>query len=624
MDRRGREAAGGGGRKAAGGGGHQCPNCLESFENQEVCEIHVFTEHSDQHQVHVPRYAHVCPDCGASFQHLDELQEHSLMLHSENYADITDMQDDREGVPSRTFEQRFDVGPRANQFAPFAPAKVKAMLNGRLKQHIVKPTHLPVPRCDKDILGQHRGVAGHSNSCYFDCAMMFLAFFTQFDGIYSQEALDQSELLRIILFEVVIPLRTTMFVSRDVIAMLRYCLANQTGNQNYLGSIMDFDEFINDLMQTIDTRTVCVIRHDGSMDAKLTFPISADKPFGSLQAGLDDCLRAKKVTFEQPPSAFFVRVRPAFRVRPLALPQMGLNVFGELYNLSAILCIEAAHYMCFLRFPNGEWVFFDSMQGFDNGHRIPTMTRVPKFEDYIGSGCDERLLPVKSYGREGEIKHSFHDLVTEYAYTFLYTRNTDSAQDRQLYQANAPQLAAAGGGAAGGGAAAVSRQHPQQKPSAGGGAAAVSAKPAQSFRKSSASGGGAAAISCHQSLSSFGHTQSSRITTFDGSIFPIMDHDGAFYDVMTTCLLQSGCPNICKVTELSWVLEDLCEHDVQIFGSFRVKKGSVNYRYRVTSVRFDDNSEVKLLRSIDEFVYAIDAKWQQSFITSVTLEECSE
>jgi hypothetical protein len=416
------------------------------------------------------------------------------------------MDDQRQGVPSRTFLPQLGVGPTADQFAPFAPEKVKAMLTKRLEQRIVKPTHLPVPRCDNDILGQHRGVAGHNNSCYFDSTMMLLALFTQFDGIYSQEALDRSELLRIILFEVVIPLRTRMFVSRDVIAMLRYCLANQTRNQNYLGSIMDFDEFINDLMQTIDTRTVCDIRHDDSMDAKFTFPISADKPFKSLQAGLDDCLRARTVTVEKPPSAFFVRVRPAFRVCPLALPQMVLNVFGELYDLSAILCIETAHYMCFLRFPNGEWVFFDSMQGFDNGHRIPTMTRVPKFEDYIGSGCDERLLLVKSYGREGETKHSFHDLVTQYAYTFLYTRNTVSAQARQLYQANAPQLAAAGGGTAGGGAAAVSRQHPQQKPSAGGGAAAVSAKPAQSSRKPSAGGGGAAAVS-HRHPLSFEHAQ---------------------------------------------------------------------------------------------------------------------
>lgn len=450
---------------APAGRTHQCPHCPESFADQEDCEIHVFTVHFDQHQVPVARHDHVCPNCGASFQHLDELQAHSLMLHSENYADITDMLDDREGVPSRTFEQRFDVGPTADQFAPFAPEKVKAMLTERLRQRIMKQRDLPKPRCDSGILGEHRGAAGCRNSCYFDCLMMIMALFTQFDGIYSQEALNQSELLRIILFEVVIPLRTMMFVSRDVIAMLRYYLAGKTGNQGYLEGIQDFDEFANELLETIDTRTVCDIRHDGSMDAKLTFPISADKPFGSLQAGLDDCLRAKKVSVEQPPSAFFVRVRPEFKVRPLALPQMVLNVFGEVYELSAIPCIEAAHYMCFLRFPNGEWVFFDSMHGFDNGHRIPTMTYVPGFRAYIISGCDERLLSVKSDAREGETRHSFHDLVTKYAYTCLYTRNTVSAQAvsaqavssevpdclaqaRQIYQANAQQLAAVEGGAA--------------------------------------------------------------------------------------------------------------------------------------------------------------------------------
>lgn len=155
----------------------------------------------------------------------------------------------------------------------------------------------------------------------------------------------------------------------------------------------------------------------------------------------------------------------------------------------------------------------------------------------------------------------------------------------------------------------------------------VPEQPAQSSRKPSASGGGAAAVPCHQYLPSFEHMQVQSRKIIDGSNFPIMDHDGAFYDVMRThlqTLPQSGCPSTCKVTGLSLVLDDLCKHNVQIFGSFRVRKGSVNYRYRVTSVRFDDNSEVKFLHSFDDFMDAIDAKWQQSLITSVTLEECSE
>ena len=463
---------------ATAGRTHQCPHCLESFLNDEDCGIHVFTVHFDQHQV--ARHDHVCPNCGASFQHLDELQEHLLMFHVDVFSEMTDMDDQRQGIPSRTFVPQFGVGPTADQFAPFAPAKVQAMLTERLRQRIVKPRYLPTPRCDQSILGQHRGVEGHNNSCWFDCLAMILALFTQFDGIYSQEALDQSELLRIILFEVVIPIRTMMFVSRDVIAMLRYCLAEKTRNQGYLEGIQDFDEFANDLLETIDTRTVCDFRHDGGIGSKFSFSISANKPFESLQVGLEECLRARSVSVGQPPSAFFVRVRPDFGLRPLALPQMVLNVFGELYVLSAILCIEAPHYMCFLRLPNGEWVFFDSMHGFDNGHRIPTMTHVPGFGAYISSGCDERLLSVKSDAREDERRHSFHYLVTRYAYTYLYTSNAVSAQavsaqavsaqavsvpavsaqavfsqvpaclvqDRQFYRANASQFAAAGGGAA--------------------------------------------------------------------------------------------------------------------------------------------------------------------------------
>jgi hypothetical protein len=617
-------------RKTDGAHTHQCPHCHKSLSNWEDYELHVLTEHFDQQQVHVARHAHVCPDCGASFEHLDDLEAHSLMDHSEKYSDVTDMDPKRPGPPTRTFVPQSGVGPTVNQFAPFASEKIKAMLNKRLIQRIEKPQNLPKPRCDKSILGQHRGVEGFANSCYFDCLAMILAFLTQFDGIYSQEALDQSVLLRIILFEVVIPLRTMMFVSRDVIAMVRYYLAETTGNQGYREGIQDFDEFFNDFMGTINTETVCDFRSDNSIESKFTFPISASKPFKSLQSGLDDCLRSRTVTVEQPPFVFFVRVRPEFRVRPLALPQMVLNVFGEVYNLYAILCIETAHYMCFLCLPNGKWVFFDSMQGFDNGHCIPTTTLVPGFEDYIRSGCDERLLPVKSYGREGESKHSFHDLVTKYAYLYLFTRNTVSApavsvpavsseisdclaQARQLYQENAEQLAAAGGGAA-----------------------AVSA---HSFKQLSAGGGAAATSSSHREPTSFGHFQQKRplLSTFSGSKFPPFTYPLALFDA-TTCLVKEYVKHISsfRVGDLMLVCDDLRgdgkKEPIQVFGSFGFfdAKG-VEHRFRATGFVFEDGTVVNHEGSVetlskkdikDAFMRRVGGKWQSSIITSITFQRC--
>ena len=133
------------------------------------------------------------------------------------------------------------------------------MLDQRIRYpYTVKMPVIPHPLVSQsqDLFGCFRGIQGRMNSCYLDVFFFFMAFSTAFDGIFTEKALNDSIFLRIVLFEIVIPLRTQMYVNREVVAMLRTFLADATGNREYLTNTWDFTEFIMNLLQQVEFSNV--------------------------------------------------------------------------------------------------------------------------------------------------------------------------------------------------------------------------------------------------------------------------------------------------------------------------------------------------------------------------------
>lgn len=583
----------------------------------------------------------LCQDCGMSFQFSDDLQVHQLTEHSSEAALADD--DTQSGAPL-SFVENSMYGPTWSQFTPYDSGKIQTMLDQRIggSETVMMPM-IPPPlhSGSPDFFGPFRGIEGRMNSCYFDVFFMLFAFSTAFDGIFTQEALNESIFLRVLLFEIVIPLRTRLFVNRDVVAMLRCFLADATRNLEYLTNTFDMSEFLMNLIEQIDFGMICNFSGD-SVVSPLVLDVKIIQGFKmNLQDAMNHTISIDRISIPQQPRAFVARVRPDFGLLPNCLPQSRVTLGRSTYLITAIFCIEKSHYTAFYRLPDGEWVFFDCMRDKDHGHSIPWITRVPGFQEYLDSGCDEQLLSVKSDARSGEARNSFHEYVTKYAYSFVFATDPvvlpSSSQAVPVLPPRLPMSTVADG----------TKPVPiSQKPSAVYGAAAVPVQPSPSCRKPFAGGGGAAIP--HQTPPSFGHSQpscpprksehlSSKIVEFDGSGISGLRSNFALYDAVSRVANLSGLSTSSfKVTDLTLDkidLETACDGGVQVFGSFITsEEGTPEVRFRAVGFQFDDNSVINHEKPVASlsypekkkaFVAHVNSKWRSSMIKAITFAQCN-
>jgi len=552
MDRRGK-AAGGGGKAAGGGKG-----------------------------VSVPAFAFICHLCNIGFRYDDDLQAHALIVH----ASETDLADDdtRTGAPP-SFVEDPDFGPRQSDFTPHDQANIQGMLKVRIggpetvAMQVIPPPLVPP---SQNFFGGWRGIQGRCNSCYLDVFFMLFAFSTAFDGIFTQKALNESIFLRIVLFEIVIPLRTMMYVKRDVAAMLRSFLADATRNPEYLTNTWDFTEFLMHLVKELDFSSVCNFIGDTIACGFLIQLEGIDGHDLNLQQLIDHTQEVNKITSKDPPNAFIVRVRPDYISKPpICLPQSTVSLNGCSYRLSAIICMSRSHYTGFYSLDR-MWFFFDSMSNSVGGHCVPLITPVPGFQEYLDSGCNELFLIEKN---DGESRDQYNDRVKRGAFAFIFTRE-------EIVPVLPPRIQGSSAALPSG----LAHPAPSSRKSSasGGGAAAFSAQPAPSSRKPSASGGGAAPVP-HRSPPSFGHSQSFVIKakSLPDSIFST---SAGFFGSIANIVQDSKIfPEYVEVTGLS-IPHGL---NIALFGSFPVSNGENYYPYRGMTFVFGDGSVKKYDGSVD-------------------------
>jgi hypothetical protein len=375
---------------------------------------------------------------------------HALTAHSSEFDRDFDLKNTE--LP-KSFYPNKNFGPLAHDFTPHEPQNVIQMLlnckrfptSGRIQR-------IPPPLKPKyGFFGDFRGIPWLNNSCFMDVFFMLIAFSSAFDVIFTQEALDASVLLQIILYDLVIPLRTRMSVSRDVIAMIRQLMFEETQNSDYLNSIFDIEEFMKDISLLVRSfSSGCNFVNSSNTSGLIVCPmvisiVYHQKGFHScLQDAILYSLRMNETTIIELPEFFFVRVLPDTSAEQrLVLPQTVVNLRTKTYllegdveekrkessySLTAIILLEGAHYRALLELPNGEWSLFNSMHGFDNGHCIPTITYVPGFRQYLESGCRAEYLCSKSDARPNGSRTDYHRLVTKCSYAYVFSKSVQSGE----------------------------------------------------------------------------------------------------------------------------------------------------------------------------------------------------
>jgi len=373
-----------------------------------------------------------CNVCDYSCQDDQDLYGHQLLEHPDIYDSGTDVAFSK--VPA-SFKEDKSIGPTIDDFTPFRREELDIQLEHLAFISPERPLKLVIPAPILEInssnCGLFRGIQGINNSCSYDVFFMIMGFSSVFDSIFTEEALNHSLLLRIILFEVVVPLRTRMYVNRNAIAMIRTLLYQASENRQYLNDVFDFTEFLMGLEKLIDLTRVSNFPINDFIESSLVFPIVVTEELmrESLQNVFDWNIEYSQINLESfNASAFFLRIRSHdISVSSHVLPQPTLRVNKSQYKLTGIICIAKAHYVFFLCVMN-QWFISDSMRCFEDGNCIPMMTLIPHFDDYINSGCDERFLPVKSdtLPNEGE-RDSYDKRVRSQCYALFYTKMSDES-----------------------------------------------------------------------------------------------------------------------------------------------------------------------------------------------------
>jgi hypothetical protein len=409
-----------------------------------------------------------------------------------------------------------------------------------------------------------------------------------------------------------------LFVNRNVVAMLRFFLAKATKLQAFLTDTYDFTECLMTLSQLLNFRIVCNFGGD-SVECPFILQLKGiEGECLSMQQLLDNTLKVDGVTFQENPKAFIARIRPNFIDRPpLCLPQPIVSLKLEslkkkcIYRISAIIIMLKSHYTAVYRLPNGEWFLSDSMRYMEHGHSIPSITHVPKFQDYLDSGCKEDILTKKSDAKPGESRDSFHFRVTNGAYACVYDCISIDSECVGFLAENSQQT---------------------------GRAQCTVMQPACQFSsQSSFACGGAAAIP-HQSSPSFGHLQP-RKSRFDApfvikaeslskSVFSTPD---GFFKAIVEIVENSGnCPKYVEVTGLSIPFG----LDTTLFGSFPVFEDDKDYYpYRGNIFMFDDRSVLQYDGSVNDlsdptnkttFSKRVQKYWRDGkhVLTGIQFERC--
>ncbi|XP_052869371.1 uncharacterized protein LOC128275038 [Anopheles cruzii] len=210
-----------------------------------------------------------------------------------------------------------------------------------------------------EICGKFKGIQGHHNSCYLDATLFAMFTFTSvFDSLLfrpkePEDNPQYEEVQRVLLEEIVNPLRKNHFVRADRVLKLRQLLDRLSSVTGLMSEEKDPEEFLNSLLAQI-LRADPFLKLSSGLDT-FYYQLFVEKDerlnLPSVQQLFEQSFLASNIKLKEVPSCLIIqmpRFGKNFKMYPRILPSQVLDVTDIIEDSprQCWVCGKLAEYEC--------------------------------------------------------------------------------------------------------------------------------------------------------------------------------------------------------------------------------------------------------------------------------------
>uniref|UniRef100_A0A182PAN4 ubiquitinyl hydrolase 1 n=1 Tax=Anopheles epiroticus TaxID=199890 RepID=A0A182PAN4_9DIPT len=211
----------------------------------------------------------------------------------------------------------------------------------------------------EEICGKFKGIQGHHNSCYLDATLFAMFTFTSvFDSLLfrpkePEDNPQYEEVQRVLLEEIVNPLRKNHFVRADRVLKLRQLLDRLSSVTGLMSEEKDPEEFLNSLLAQI-LRADPFLKLSSGLDT-FYYQLFVEKDerlnLPSVQQLFEQSFLASNIKLKEVPSCLIIqmpRFGKNFKMYPRILPSQVLDVTDIIEDSprQCWVCGKLAEYEC--------------------------------------------------------------------------------------------------------------------------------------------------------------------------------------------------------------------------------------------------------------------------------------
>ncbi|XP_050084836.1 uncharacterized protein LOC126570840 isoform X2 [Anopheles aquasalis] len=211
----------------------------------------------------------------------------------------------------------------------------------------------------EEICGKFKGIQGHHNSCYLDATLFAMFTFTSvFDSLLfrpkePEDNPQYDEVQRVLLEEIVNPLRKNHFVRADRVLKLRQLLDRLSSVTGLMSEEKDPEEFLNSLLAQI-LRADPFLKLSSGLDT-FYYQLFVEKDerlnLPSVQQLFEQSFLASNIKLKEVPSCLIIqmpRFGKNFKMYPRILPSQVLDVTDIIEDSprQCWVCGKLAEYEC--------------------------------------------------------------------------------------------------------------------------------------------------------------------------------------------------------------------------------------------------------------------------------------
>nr|XP_040232993.2 ubiquitin carboxyl-terminal hydrolase CYLD isoform X1 [Anopheles coluzzii]XP_040232994.2 ubiquitin carboxyl-terminal hydrolase CYLD isoform X1 [Anopheles coluzzii]XP_040232995.2 ubiquitin carboxyl-terminal hydrolase CYLD isoform X1 [Anopheles coluzzii]XP_049464193.1 ubiquitin carboxyl-terminal hydrolase CYLD isoform X1 [Anopheles coluzzii] len=265
----------------------------------------------------------------------------------------------------RRFQDIPPMSPCSSRTTPAAGSGSKTDTNmfGKVDCPVVKGRVPPLKILKleelEEICGKFKGIQGHHNSCYLDATLFAMFTFTSvFDSLLfrpkePEDNPQYEEVQRVLLEEIVNPLRKNHFVRADRVLKLRQLLDRLSSVTGLMSEEKDPEEFLNSLLAQI-LRADPFLKLSSGLDT-FYYQLFVEKDerlnLPSVQQLFEQSFLASNIKLKEVPSCLIIqmpRFGKNFKMYPRILPSQVLDVTDIIEDSprQCWVCGKLAEYEC--------------------------------------------------------------------------------------------------------------------------------------------------------------------------------------------------------------------------------------------------------------------------------------